>query len=86
MQSQAYGKLTAKQVQQFVRSAAGAQVTSRPTIGAGTLQRLTASNVSGSALVFKKTLVHLDLFPGSSLETDDGSTPRLDLRRQRTLE
>jgi hypothetical protein len=37
MQSQAQGRLTAKQVQQFVRGAAGAQVTNQPTVGAGTL-------------------------------------------------
>jgi hypothetical protein len=85
MQSHARGKLTAKQVQRFIKGAAGAQVSSRPTVGAGTLQRLAAGNSSGSVLVFKKTVVHLDLFPGSSLETDDGSTPRLDIRRQRTL-
>jgi len=85
MQSQMHGKMTAKQMQQFVRDAAGAQVTSQPTVGAGTLQRLAATNASGSALVHRNSVVHLDLFPGSSLETDDGSTPRLDFRRQRTL-
>ena len=86
MQSRAHGKMTVKQVQQFIRSAAGAQVTSQPTVGAGTLQRLSAPNASGSALVFKKTLVHLDLFPETNSDRGDGPAPRLDVRRQRTLE
>jgi len=85
MHSRARGRLKAKQVQQFIRGAAGAQVTSQPTVGAGTLQRLSAANASGSALVFRSAVVHLDLFPGSNLESDDGSVPRLDFRRQRTL-
>ncbi len=85
MQSQARGRLTAKQVQQFIRGAARAQVTNQPTVGAGTLQRLSAMNASGSALVFKNAVVHLDLFPGSNSEIDDGPAPRLDFRRQRTL-
>jgi hypothetical protein len=86
MQSQQHGKLTAKQVQQFIRGAAGAQVTNQPTVGAGTLQRLSAPSASGSALVFKKTIIHLDLFPDSSPDRGDGPAPRLDVRRQRTLE
>ena len=85
MQSQARGWLKAKQVQQFIRGAARARVTSQPTVGAGTLQRLSAANASGSALVFRKAVVHLDLFPDSNSETDGGSVPRLDFRRQRTL-
>jgi len=35
--------------------------------------------------VFKKAIVHIDLFPDANLETDDGPVPRLDFRRQRTL-
>jgi hypothetical protein len=85
MQSQAHGKLTARQVQQFIRSAAGAQVSNRPTVGAGTLQRLTAPNASGSALVFKKSVIHLDLFPDGNPVREDVPAPRLDVRRQRTL-
>ncbi|MCX6844100.1 MAG: hypothetical protein NTX53_17695 [candidate division WOR-3 bacterium] len=85
MQTQPQGKLTAKQVQQFIRSAAGAEVTSQPTAGAGTLQRLSAPSASGSALVFKKAIVHLDLFPDANPETDDGPVPRLDVRRQQIL-
>jgi hypothetical protein len=61
------------------------QVTNQPTVGAGTLQRLTAPNASGSALVFKKTIVHLDLFLDSNPVREDGPAPRLDFRRQRTL-
>jgi hypothetical protein len=85
MQSQAHGRLTAKQVRRFIRAAACARVTSQPTVGVGTLQRLSAANASGSALVFRSSVVHLDLFPGSYPETRDGSVPRLDFRRQRTL-
>ena len=85
MQSPSHGRLSKKQVQQFVRGAARARVTGQPTVGAGKLQRLSAANASGSALVFKNAVVHLDLFPGLSIETDDGPTPRLDFRRQRTL-
>ncbi len=85
MQTQPHGKLSARQVQQFIRSAAGAEVTAQPTAGAGTLQRLSAPSASGSALVFKKAVVHLDLFPDANPETDDAPAPRLDLRRQRTL-
>ncbi len=86
MQSQPHGKMTVKQVQQFIRTAAGAQVTNQPTVGAGTLQRLSAANASGSALTFRNAVVHLDLFPGSNPDPEDGSAPRLDVRRQRTLE
>jgi len=85
MQSPSHGRLSKKQVEQFVRGASRARVTGQPTVGAGKLQRLSAANASGSALVFKNAVVHLDLFPGSSFETDDGPTPRLDFRRQRTL-
>jgi hypothetical protein len=86
MQSRPYGKMTVKQAQQFIKSAAGAQVQNQPTVGAGTLQRLSAVNASGSALVFRKAVVHLDLFPDSNPDREDGSVPRLDVRRQRTLE
>jgi hypothetical protein len=85
MQSRPEGRIGQKQVQQFIKTAALAEVTDQPTVGAGRLQRLSARNASGSALVFKKAVVHLDLFPGVNCETDDGSVPRLDFRRQRTL-
>jgi hypothetical protein len=85
MQSRPAGKIGQKQVQQFTDDAALADVSDQPTVGAGRLQRLTAANASGSALVFRSTVVHLDLFPDSNPETRDGSAPRLDFRRQRTL-
>ncbi len=86
MQSRPAGTIGQKQVQQFIKDAASADVTDQPTVGAGRLQRLAAANASGSALVFRTAVVHLDLFPGSRTETDDGGpAPRLDVRRQRTL-
>ena len=85
MQSRPEGKIGQKQVRQFIETAARAAVTDQPTVGAGRLQRLSARNSSGSALVFRSSVVHLDLFPGAGSETDDGSVPRLDFRRQRTL-
>ena len=86
MQSRPAGKIGQKQVQQFIDDAALADVADQPTVGAGRLQRLSADDASGSALVFRNAVVHLDLFPGSNLETRDGPAPRLDIRRQRTLE
>jgi hypothetical protein len=84
MQSRPAGRVGQKRVQQFIRDAARAMVADQPTVGAGRLQRLSAGNASGSALVFKNVVVHLDLFPGPSFETDDGPAPRLDFRRQRS--
>jgi hypothetical protein len=86
MQSRPAGKLGQKQVQQFIETAALAEVTDQPTVGAGRLQRLSATNASGSALVFRSSVIHLDLFPGSNPETRDGAAPRLDFRRQRALD
>jgi hypothetical protein len=85
MQSRPAGKIGQKQVQRFIDDAALAEVTDQPTVGAGRLQRLSAGNASGSALVFRGSLVHLDLFPGSSFATGDGPAPRLDIRRHRAL-
>ena len=85
MQSRPAGLIGQKQVQQFIKDAASADVSDQPTVGAGRLQRLAAANASGSALVFRSAVVHLDLFPGPSLEVDDGPAPRLDVRRQRTI-
>jgi hypothetical protein len=86
MQSRPAGSIGQKQVQQFIKTAALAEVTDQPTVGAGRLQHLTAANASGSALVFRSSVVHLDLFPDSNPETRDGSAPRLDFRRQRALD
>jgi hypothetical protein len=85
MQSRPAGRMGQKQVRQFIDDAALAAVTDQPTVGAGRLQRLSARNSSGSALVFRSSVVHLDLFPGAGCGTDDGPVPRLDFRRQRTL-
>ena len=85
MQSRPEGRIGQKQVQQFVDDASRVEVTDQPTVGAGRLQRLSARNASGSALVFRSSVVHLDLFPGANYQTDNGSVPRLDFRRQRTL-
>jgi len=85
MQSQPSGGVSQEQVQRFVKAAARAKATSQPTVGAGRLQRLAAPNASGSALVFRSAVVHLDLFPDSGPDCGDGSVPRLDVRRQRTL-
>ena len=85
MQSSPEGRIGLKQVQRFIKTAALAEVTDQPTVGAGRLQRFSAANSSGSALVFRSSVVHLDLFPGSNTVTDDGSVPRLDFRRQRTF-
>ncbi len=84
MQSRPAGKIGQKQVQWFIDDAARAEITDRPTVGAGRLQQLAAGNAAGSALVFKGAVVHLDLFPGPSLEAG-GLVPRLDLRRHRAL-
>ncbi|MBM3331515.1 hypothetical protein FJY68_06640 [candidate division WOR-3 bacterium] len=85
MQSRPVGSIGQKQAQQFIQTAARATVTDQPSVGAGRLQRLSALNGSGSALVFRSSVVHLDLFPGGNCEIDDGSVPPLDFRRQRTL-
>jgi len=86
MQSRPSGSIGQKQVQQFIKTAARAEVTDQPTVGAGRLQRLAAAGASGSALVFRSSVVHLDLFPDSNPETRDGSVPRLDFRRQRSID
>jgi hypothetical protein len=83
--SQPHGRLGVKDAQQFLCLAAGAAVTELPTVGAGRLQRLDAGNSSGTALVFRSGVVHLDLFPDATAEREDGSAPRLDVRRQRTI-
>jgi len=85
MQSRPAGRIGQKQVQRFIDDVACADVTDQPTVGAGKLQRLRADNASGSSLVFRNAVVHLDLFPDSGCEFDDGFAPRLDVRRQRTL-
>jgi hypothetical protein len=76
------GRLSTKEAQSFLRTAASGELSNRPTIGAGTLQRIDALNATGSALVFGKQVVHLDLFPGSAPQPEDGPTPQLQFRRQ----
>jgi len=81
----ARGNLTVQQAREFVRSAAQARTVNAPTVGAGQLLRVSTPGASGSALVFKGTVVHLDLFPdGGYWQTDDSGegAPRLDIRRQ----
>jgi hypothetical protein len=79
------GRLRIQDVQQFMKTAAGAEVVAQPTVGAGSLCRLSARNASGSALVFGREIVHLDLFPnGGGMLDDPGNTPRLEFRRQKS--
>lgn len=85
MQTRPSGRIGQQRVQQLIGEAARAEFSNRPTVGAGNLQRLAAASASGSALVFRNAVVHLDLFPDSNLDCDDGPVPRLDFRRQRTL-
>jgi hypothetical protein len=85
MQSRTPGRIGQERVQRFIKEAALADESSQQTVGAGSLQRLDAPNGSGSALVFRSAVVHLDLFPDSNPDCGDGPVPRLDFRRQRTL-
>ena len=57
----------------------------RTALSVGSLWRLSGAGCSGSALVFRSGIVHLDLFPDGRFSTDrgeEGDAPRLDIRRQ----
>lgn len=79
------GRLSAADVSSFIRDAARGSATERSSVGAGSLWRLSGAGCSGSALVFRSGIVHLDLFPDGRFPTDrgeEGDAPRLDIRRQ----
>jgi len=69
----------------FLNSITDGTFTNLTTPGAGKLVRINTHVSSGSALLFRGDVVHLDLFPESitDFEHDDGPTPRLDIRRER---
>jgi len=80
------GGLSSSDARTFVRALEGAEIEARHTPGKGRLYRVNTSDGSGSALVFDEHVVHLDLFPGLSVEERDyapGSTPNLEFRRNR---
>lgn len=81
------GRLSESQARQFIRDAARASLTARPTVGAGALYRIRGRAASGSALIHEARVVHLDLFPmGVDRVDEDGSIPRLQFRRERRSE
>lgn len=69
----------------FLNSITDGTFTNQVTPGAGRLVRINTDRGSGSALLFRGDVVHLDLFPAmtTDLEYDDGPAPRLDIRRER---
>ncbi|MEO0077789.1 MAG: DUF6569 family protein [candidate division WOR-3 bacterium] len=79
------GRLTIEQARQFIRGLTQAKTTTEPSVGAGQLLRVNTPGASGSALVFRSAVVHLDLFPDGGfwqIDDTDDFTPRLDIRRQ----
>jgi hypothetical protein len=80
------GQLSAARATRFLRDAASASAVVQPSVGAGTLYRISGAGASGSALEHQKKVVHMDLFPGGSGELpEDGTTPQLQFRRDRSL-
>jgi len=78
------GTLSRFPARQFIRTAAAASLSGRNTVGAGQLYHLSSPNASGSALLFRAGLVHLDLFPEPEWYRgtgDENDVPRLDIRR-----
>ena len=69
----------------FLNSITDGTFNNQATPGAGKLVRIKTNISSGSALLFRGDVVHLDLFPESIIdfEHDDGPAPRLDIRRER---
>jgi ARG and Rhodanese-Phosphatase-superfamily-associated Protein domain len=69
----------------FLNSITDGTFENQTTPGAGRLVRINSDRGSGSALLFRNDVVHLDLFPESIIdfEHDDGPAPRLDIRRER---
>jgi hypothetical protein len=81
------GRLHVEQAAGFLRAAAQAAFAMRPTAGAGTSFRIHGARVSGSALVHGPRVVHLDLFSTSADGLpDDRPVPRLQFRRERSLD
>ena len=76
------GRLTARAARDFLRGLADAEAETRSTPGAGRVYRVTTPDASGSALVYDRQVVHLDLFPDSPKLDRDGPTPSLEFRRQ----
>jgi len=82
----ATGRLSRDEARDFLDELDDARRESRETPGAGGLYRFNTGRATGSALVFHRRVVHLDLFPGATptYKDDDqefGPTPNLDLRR-----
>ncbi|MEO0079266.1 MAG: DUF6569 family protein [candidate division WOR-3 bacterium] len=78
------GSFSEYAARRFIRTATGMEVSKRNTPGAGELYRISASNSSGSALLFMSALVHLDLFPEQKSHLtgpEDEGAPRLEIRR-----
>jgi hypothetical protein len=77
------GRLDRDEAEDFLRSLNSADLRARPTAGAGRLYRMSTTRGAGSALLFRREPVHLDLFPDTGFERGepDEWTPRLDIRR-----
>lgn len=54
------------------------------TDGVGSAWAISGNGMTGSALAYRSSVVHCDLFPSRPVGSGDSETPKLDYRRQRT--
>lgn len=74
------GSLSRREVKAFLKKALDAEYHSQDTDGVGRGTRISSPHISGSALIHKEVVVHLDLFPRTHILRE---TPLdLDIRRQ----
>ncbi|MCC6442214.1 MAG: hypothetical protein IT210_02025 [Armatimonadetes bacterium] len=81
------GRLSREEAERFLRLAGRASRTYTESPGSGDLVRLRSQQGSGSALLDRQAVVHLDFFPGIAAleEKNEGQTPILRFRRDRRL-
>ncbi len=78
------GRVSRRDVERVLDRVPDADFSVGTTDGSGNAWAISGRGLSGSALVSRGSVVHCDLFPSRPVGADDGETPKLDYRRQRT--
>ena len=76
-----YGKLSRRDVYNFIKNLNDAELTERKTDGVGKSFTINNENSFGTSLIFKNKITHLDLFPEVTSHPK-GRIPILDFRRK----
>jgi len=78
--------VTKSDIEELIQTFEDAKFVSTGTPGLGRLLTIESNIGKGSALIYDKTVVHMDFFPDGQTINDDDSDLRLDFRRNQRME